>query len=252
MMTLESTRHAHLRIIISSALFSLLPIGASVQAAEPPALAPGIHDQTFTRNDGPAVNYAISIPRGLSRATPVPLVLSLHFGVGAGGAAGAGRSVLQILIEPALADLGAIIVSPDSVQGNWSSAENEKAVTALLDMIESRYAIDKKKIVVTGFSMGGSGAWSFAQKFPQRFSAAIPVAARPPESAAGWKVPVFAVHSRDDQVAPYAPEAARIAELQKAGVNAKLISLTGITHYETGRFREAVHQSIPWLREIWQ
>ena len=119
-------------------------------------------------------------------------------------------------------------------------------------MIEARYAIDKKKVIVTGYSMGGSGAWSFAQKFPQRFSGAIPVAARPPESAAGWKVPVFAVHSRDDQVAPYAPEAARIAELQKAGVNAKLISLTGITHYETGRFRDAVRQSIPWLREVWK
>jgi hypothetical protein len=53
-------------------------------------------------------------------------------------------------------------------------------------------------------------------------------------------------------VAPIGPTEARIAELQKAGVNAKLIPLTGITHYETSRFRDGLRQAIPWLREIWK
>src|SRR5258708_10479880 len=43
---------------------------------------------------------------------------------------------------------------------------------------------------------------------------------------------------------------ARIAELEKAGVNAKLIPLTGITHYETFRFRDPLRQAVPWLRWI--
>src|ERR1700676_4865884 len=120
----------------------------------------------------------------------------------------------------ALAELGAIIVAPDSVRGNWSSPENEKAVNALLDMVVAHYSIDKKKIAVTGFSMGGAGSWHFAEKFPERFSAAIPVAGTPPSSASGWRLPVLAIHSRDDQVAPFDPTEARIAELQKAGANA--------------------------------
>jgi predicted peptidase len=176
----------------------------------------------------------------------------LHFGVGAGDAAGAGGDVVQILIGPALAELGAIMVAPDSVRGDWSSPENEKAVNALLDMVLARYSIDKKKVVVTGFSMGGAGSWHFAEKFPERFSAAIPVAGRPPASASGWRLPVLAIHSRDDQVVPFRPTEARIAELQKAGVNAKLIPLSGITHYETYRFTEALRQAIPWLREVWR
>jgi len=28
--------------------------------------------------------------------------------------------------------------------------------------------------------------------------------------------------------------------------------LTGITHYETSRFRDALRQAIPWLREVWK
>jgi predicted peptidase len=160
--------------------------------------------------------------------------------------------MVQILIGPALAELGAIIVAPDSVRGDWSSPENEKAVNALLEMILARYPIDRKKVAVTGYSMGGAGSWHIAEKFPERFSAAIPIAGRPPASPSGWRLPVLAIHSRDDQVVPFDPTQARIAELQNAGVKAKLIPLTGITHYETNRFRDALRQAVPWLREVWK
>ncbi len=217
--------------IVAYAMLSLLPIGVAAQVAgEPPVLTPGLHSLELPRADEPAIRYAIYIPGNYSPAAPVPLILALHFGVGGRDAAGAGGDVVQILIGPALAELGAIIVAPDSVRGNWSSPENEKA----------------------GFSMGGAGSWHLAEKFPERFSAAIPVAGRPPASASGWRLPVLAIHSRDDQVAPFEPTAVRIGELQKAGVNAKLIPLTGITHYQTNRFTGALRQAVPWLREVWK
>ena len=231
----------------------LLPHSVAAQAVDDsPVLTPGLHSLSLPRADEPAVRYAISIPRNYSPSTPVPLILALHFGVGGGDASGAGGDVVRILIGPALAELGAVIVAPDSVRGDWSSPENERAVNALLDMVLVRYSIDKKKVAVTGFSMGGAGSWHFVEKFPERFSAAIPVAGRPPATAAGWRLPVLAIHSRDDQVVPFGPTEARITELQKAGVNAKLIALTGITHYETYRFRDALRQAVPWLREIWK
>jgi predicted peptidase len=252
MMSLQSSRRM-LCMIMGCTILFLSPTGMAAQVAGvPPALTPGLHRLTFQRPGEPSVGYAISIPADYSPSRPVPLILALHFGVGAGDAAGAGGDVVEILIGPALADLGAIIIAPDSVRGNWSTAENEKAVMALLDMVGARYAIDQKKIAITGYSMGGAGSWHFAEKFPQRFSAAIPIAGTPPESAAGWRLPVFAIHSRNDQVAPFGPTEARIAQLQKAGVNAKLIPLTGITHYETNRFQGALRQAIPWLREIWK
>jgi predicted peptidase len=239
--------------IMAYAILSLLPIAVAAQVVrDPPALTPGLHNLELRRADEPAIRYAISIPRNYSPSTPVPLILALHFGVPGGDAAGAGRDVVEILIGPALAELGAIIVAPDSVRGDWSSPENEKAVNALLDTVLAHYSIDKKRVVVTGFSMGGTGSWHFAEKFPERFSAAIPVAGRPPGSASGWRLPVLAIHSRDDQVVPFDPTEARIAELQKTGVNAKLIPLTGITHYETYRFRDALRQAVPWLREVWK
>ena len=242
----------HLRTIMACAILSLLPFGATAQGLGEPPSVPGLYNLKLLRVDGPTVRYAIDIPSNYTPSIPAPLILALHFGVRGDDAIGAGRDVMQILVRPALAELGAIIVAPDSVRGNWSSPENEKAVNTLLDMVTAHYAIDKTKVVVTGYSMGGAGTWHFAEKFPERFSAAIPVAGRPPASASGWRLPVLAIHSRDDQVAPFDPTQTRIAELQKAGVNAKLIPLTGITHYETNRFRDALRQAVPGLREVWR
>jgi len=127
----------------------LLPATVFAQAlASLPVLAPGLHSQTLPRANQPTIHYAISIPRNYSPSARVPLILALHFGVGDGGSAGAGRDVVGILIGPALAALGAIIVAPDSMGGDWSSPENESAVNALLDMVLASYSVDTKKIAV--------------------------------------------------------------------------------------------------------
>ena len=260
MISLDSLpKRVHLRriypvcAIMAYAFLSSLPIGAAAQViGGPPVLNPGLHNLMLTRVDAPAIRYAISIPKNYSPSTAVPLILALHYGVRGADAADAGGDVVKILVGPALAELGAIIVAPDSVRGDWSSPENEKAVNVLLDFVVAQYAIDEKKIAVTGYSMGGTGSWHFAEKFPERFSAAIPIAGKPPQSASGWRLPVLAIHSRDDQVAPFDPTEARIAELEKAGVNAKIIALGGITHYQVPRFRGALRQAIPWLQEVWK
>lgn len=243
---------ARMITIMMFLLLPLLPIVVLAQAEANLPVAPGLHSQALLRPGEPTIHYAIYVPRNYSPPARVPLILALHFGVGNGDSAGAGRDVVGILIGPAMAELGAIIVAPDSMGGDWSTPENESAVTALLDMVQAGYSVDTKRTAVTGFSMGGTGTWHFAAKYPERFSAAIPVAGRPPVSVSGWKLPILAIHSRDDQVMPIGPTETRIAELQKSGVNAKLITLTGITHFETYRFIEGVRQAVPWLKEIWK
>jgi predicted peptidase len=223
----------------------LLCLALSIASA---ASAQTIHDEVLPQQDGPPVHYAISVPRDYHRE-PVPLILALHFG---GDPRGAGHAMLQILIQPALGDLGAVIVAPDSVGGGWSTPGNERAVNALLEKAEKSYVIDEKKVIVTGFSMGGQGTWYWGDKYPDRFSAAVPLAGTPTASAATWRIPVFAVHSRDDQVQPIGPTEQRIAELKKRGVNAQIVVLSGIQHFETSRFVDGLRQAVPWIRDVWK
>ena len=212
-------------------------------------LPPGVHNQALSRDDGETIRYAISIPPGYSAAARVPLVLALHFG---GNPVGAGRSMLDLLIRPALTDLGAIIVAPDSIDGGWSGPENERAVQTLLEAVLNTYSVDPQKVIVTGFSMGGAGTWHWANKFPERFSAAIPVAGRPTGSASAWRVPVFAVHSQNDELIPIGPAQRQIEELKELGQNAEIVVLTGITHYETSRYVEGLRRAVPWVKDLWK
>src|ERR1051325_5855948 len=121
--------------MMACAFLSALPVSAVAQGASAMPMIPGLHHLEFKRSGEPTITYALAIPAGYSPSSPAPLILALHFGVGGGDATGAGGDVLQYLIGPALAGLGAIIVAPDSMKGNWSTAENEKGVTALLDMV---------------------------------------------------------------------------------------------------------------------
>ena len=227
------------------ALLTAIPVSAQEKI---PVRSPGIHDEVLPLKDGPKIHYAISVPRGYHGA-PVPLILALHFG---GNPEGAGHSMLEILIQPALGELGALIVAPDSVGGGWSTAANEQAVNTLLAAVEKSYAVDQKKVIVTGFSMGGQGTWYWADKYPDRFSAAIPISGTPTPSAASWRLPVFAVHSRDDRVQPIGPTERRIAELKMRGINAEIVVLNGIEHFETYRFVGGLRQAVPWIQQMWK
>jgi predicted peptidase len=215
---------------------------------EVPVRGPGRHDERFAPPGQPRVRYALSIPRGYSPATPVPLVLALHFG---GNPDGAALGLVKVLVAPALADLGAIIVAPETMDRGWNSRANERAVIALLDAVEAAYRIDTRRTVVTGFSMGGAGTWHFGRAFPDRFTAAVPMSGQPPADAGAWSMPVLAIHSRDDEVVPIGPAEARISALKAAGVRADIIVLQGVTHYETARFADALKRAVPWLRETW-
>src|SRR5258705_2818018 len=192
-----------------------LVITASASAQDRvPVRAPGIHDELLAQANGPTIHYAISVPKGY-HGEPVPLILALHFG---GDPQGAGRAMLEILIQPALGELGAVIIAPDSLGGGWSTAVNEKGVKGLLAAVEKSYALDQKKVVVTGFSMSGQGTWYWADRYPERFNAAVPISGTPTPSAATWRQPELAVHSRDDHVQPIGPTDQRMPEVKKAGI----------------------------------
>jgi len=197
----------------------------------------------------PEIWYSIFVPDDYVKSKPAPLVLALHFG---GNPEGAGRAVLEILVAQAFSELGAVIVAPDAKPGGWSSPANERAVDLLLEDTFKNYNIDKARVAVTGFSMGGAGAWHFGMKYPERFSAVIPISGRPPASLAGWKLPVYAIHSLDDTVVPIGPAQKAIAELQNSGVNAQLIELSGIAHHQTYRFVDSLRRAAPWLRSVWK
>ena len=151
--------------------------------------------------------YALSVPSNYNPDQPRPLVLVLH----PGGARGSyyGSVSMRQLFEPALRDWGAIIVAPDAPTRSWATELSDRAVMGLLGEIINQYSIDRTRILVTGFSLGGRGTWFFATRHSDFFTAAIPIAGSPGAIAttAIGDMPIHIVHSRDDDVVPFEPAA---------------------------------------------
>ena len=208
--------------------------------------SPGIHQEVLSHEDGRALRFTVSVPS--AAPGPRPLVLVLHYGVqGDTTPPFYGRAILETLAVPALSDLGAILVAPDSIGWDWTLERNESAALAVLDHVLETEEVDARRVLVIGYSMGGIGAWHFASKRPERFAAAIPMGARPVESAEA-RIPVRVLHSRDDELLALALTEAHVDELRKGGADVSLVILEGITHYETAKFVGPLGDCVPWIR----
>ena len=196
--------------------------------------------------------YTIAVPAGYAGDQPVPLVLALHYG----GEVTSfyGRTILVELIEPAFRELGAIIVAPDCPSNSWTDPQSEKAVLELLAYVEKKYAVDVKRRLITGYSMGGAGTWYLAARNPDRFSAAVVMAGWPPQAIEDveWKMPLVIIHSRQDEIVPLQPTEDVVSTLQAKGAPVKLVVLDGITHYEMFHFVEPLRTTVSWVESVWQ
>src|SRR5262249_42402890 len=151
-----------MKILLALALTSV----AVFQQSTP--VSPGIHDETLPLSGGKTLTYAVSIPRGYA-SQAVPLVLVLH----SRGARMSqyGREFMKELVQPSLAELGGILVAPDCPTNAWSDPQSESAVMALMTRALETYTIDRKRVLVTGYSMGGSGTWFMASRHPDLLTA---------------------------------------------------------------------------------
>lgn len=214
------------------------------------ARAAEMRDLMMVAPDVGTILYGLSVPDGYTRGTPRPLILALH----PGGARSRyyGSAFVRTVVAPAVDKLGAIIVAPDCPWPAWTDPTAERAVMALLEFVMSAYDIDRKHVLVVGFSMGGTGTWFMSSRHPELFTAAIPMAAsttEPLESLA--KMPTYVIHSRADQVVPFNPAARNARELERLGRVVKFDALNDFEHFEMREYIPALRRGISWIGSRW-
>jgi predicted peptidase len=208
-------------------------------------------------SDGSQIRYAVSVPESYDGSEPVPMVLALHYGWGGEGPPprNYGEGYMRSLVEPALRELGAIIVAPDcpAPARRWSEPGSDRAVMELLDHVRSEYRIDVDRILVTGFSLGGHGTWFMASEHPEIFSAAIPMAgwAQPDWLENMGALPLYVIHARNDEVVPLAAAEEAVAAAEAKGVPVDLVVVESLTHYDTAGYVTYLREAVPWVQSVW-
>ncbi len=213
---------------------------------------PGIHNQWWQKDDKTLLTFCLSVPAGLDPEDKVPLVLFLHQGAKTYTRFFA-NDMLGLLVLPILGDTRAIVVAPDILDNSWTSERNNEQIMALLEEVCKTYTVDRDRILVMGYSMGASGVWQFVSRYPDFFTAGLPVAGGPISNFADikWTVPMLCVQSTNDEVFPAIALRRAVEQLQKIDMTVQLHEVNGISHYSAASYIEPCKYAINWIKQGW-
>lgn len=139
-----------------------------------------------------------------------------------------------------------IIVSPQCPEGKYWSTDNwfEPLYAELL----SKYRVDKKRVYLTGISMGGYGTWQTAVAYPNTFAAILPLCGGCDDSTRICtirQVPVWTFHGTADNLIPIGVTERLVKQLEGCEGNVTFTKLEGAGHdIETVYERQDVYD---WL-----
>lgn len=183
----------------------------------------------------PVEEYLVWLPPGLERDDREwPLILYLHgrslrgedtsrlLRYGLPRYLAEGRSIPFIVVAPQLQPSG----------GGWTDVDR---LAALLDVVEAGYPVDRDRVYLTGYSMGGGGVWRMAFAQAERFAAAVPFAATTPRPTpervrAVSGLPLLVYHGSADEVAPVGRVLDMVEALEENGVDVELELVEGADH----------------------
>jgi predicted peptidase len=215
------------------------------------ATAADIQNLRFRMPDGSEVLYGLLVPDAYKASQAVPLILALH--PGGERMRYYGSAYTRAIVAPAAASLHAVIVAPDCPAGSWADASADTAVMALLGRIMGDYSIDRRRVLVVGYSMGGRGTWFMSSHHRDLFTAAIPMAAAtgddPAESLA--TMPTYIIHSRRDEIVPFAPAERNAKDLERLGRTVKFDALSEPTHFDMIAYVTALRRAVAWVEDQW-
>ena len=126
------------------------------------------------------IDYRVYVPRGYDPAKKYPVILYLH-GRGPRGTdnerqiGGAHLGSMIQLFELKHPDrYNSFIAVFPQTPSLWLGDSAENAIRAL-DQVIAEFNGDPQRIYLSGASLGGSGAWYLAAKYPKKFAAVVPV-----------------------------------------------------------------------------
>ena len=223
--------------------------------------------------------YQVYVPAEHSRSRLWPVVVDLH-GNGAQGPDGLLPTArgLADQIRFNRSRFAAVVVFPQAEAGKrWLDADMEELVIAQLDRTMTEFAGDPARVYLSGFSMGATGAYRIAYRWPNRFAAIVAIAGRvdtsdartysdrdkdadrkanpfvsapDPFAALAEKIkhlPIRIFHGDADETVPVEQSRRFVPALKAAHANVRYEEYAGATHVGAAEKAYADKELIAWL-----
>ena len=205
--------------------------------------------------------YAVRVPAGFDpgKSRKYPLIVYLH---------GSASDETNLAGVDYLGDGDCLELAPrgrgpsNAYTRDHAQEDIEEAIAAVIQS----YPIDERRIILTGFSMGGYGVYRTFCEHPARYKALAVFSGQPDlgnqcfpgeghpnfledKNVAKFKgMPVFIFHGRQDLNCPFAVTQELVGKLGRAGAKVEFVPEDGAGHQRPGP--EALTRYRQWLRSV--
>jgi predicted peptidase len=238
--------------LLSFIVGQLLMLAVSAQARQKET---GFLNRVF-KSGSNSYRYQVYLPQDWNKKTKWPVILFLH---GAGERGEDGLIQTEVGIGTAIRRFEdrfpCIVVFPQCRSNVWWSDPAMQALALKsLDLSLKEFNGDKRRVYLTGLSMGGYGTWQEGANHPRRFAALVPICggvklpvhlaalagvtsfsqeSSDPYLAVARAIgntPVWAFHGAADPVVPVTESQKLVEALKKVGGNVRYTEYEGIGH----------------------
>lgn len=210
----------------------------------------GLVQGSYEDAQGGRMPYLLRLPAGYDPEQRYPLVLALH-GAGGRGTDNRGRGIKtgQVLRQDkSQQTYPCFVLFPQCptqnkwVDVSWGKGSYDFSETPISDQLQQAHAIlqqvietypvDRRRLYITGQSMGGFGTWDMILRFPDLFAAAVPIcgAGDPQEAKRIAHLPIWTFHGAKDGAIPVQASRDMVAALKEAGSSIRYTEYPEVGH----------------------